>query len=95
METVFDDYINKQVGEEDKEVVKPRRRKVPYISSDNLGDKYLQSLLVNKNLTSLRSQKRIKLTTKLNCYYNAGLELIKIRNKNGSKVSDVVPDPLN
>ena len=41
METVFNNYINKQVGKEDKEVVKPRYRKVPYISSNDLGNKYL------------------------------------------------------
>ena len=52
METVFNDYINKQVGEENK-VVKPWRRKV-LLSSDDLGNKYLQSLLVNKMFTSLR-----------------------------------------
>ena len=28
-------------------------------------------------------------------YYNVGLKLIKIYNKNGSKVNDVLLDPLN
>jgi len=41
MEIVFDNYINKQVGKKDEEVVKLRRRKVPYISGDDLGNKYL------------------------------------------------------
>jgi len=95
METVFDDYVNEQVDEEDEEVVKLRRRKVPCISGDDLGDEYSQSLLVDEDLTSSRSQKRIKLTTKLNCYYDAGLKFIKIRNKNGNEVNDVVLDPLN
>ena len=95
METVFDDYINEQVDEEDEEVVELRRRKVPCISGDDSGDEYSQSLLVDEDLTSLRSQKRIKLTTKLNRYYDVGLKLIKIRNKNGNKVNDVLPDPLN
>jgi hypothetical protein len=55
MEIVFNNYINKQADKEDKEVVKLRRRKVPYISGDDLGDEYSQSLLVDKDLTSLRS----------------------------------------
>ena len=95
METVFDDYINEQVDEEDEEVVELRRRKVPCISGDDSGDEYSQSLLVDEDLTSSRSQKRIKLTTELNRYYDAGLEFIKIRDKNGSEVNDVLPDPLN
>ena len=95
MEIVFNNYINMQVDKEDKEVVKLRRKKIPYISSDNLGNKYSQSLLVDEDLTSLRSQKRIKLTTELNRYYDVGLKFIKIRNKNGSKVNDVLLDPLN
>jgi len=93
METVFDDYINEQVGKENK-VVEPRRGKVP-LSGDDSGNKYLQSLLVNKTLTSSHLQKQIKLTTELNHYYKAGLELIKICIKNGSKVSDVIPEPFN
>ena len=93
METVFNDYINEQVGEED-EVVKPQCRKVP-LSGDDSGDKYSQSLLIDKTLTSSHLQKRIKLTTKLNHYYKAGLKLIKIHNKNSSKVSNIIPDPLN
>jgi len=64
-------------------------------SSDDSSDEYPQSLLVNEDLISLRSQKRIKLTMELNRYYDAGLKLVKIYNKNGSKVNDVVPDPLN
>jgi len=95
METVFNDYINEQVNKEDEEVVKLRRRKVPYISGDNSGNKYSQSLLVDKDLTFLRSQKQIKLTTEFNRYYDAGFKLIKIRDKNGSKVNDVLLDPLN
>ena len=55
MEIVFNNYINKQVDKEDEEVVKLRRRKVPCISGNDSGDEYSQSLLVNKNLTSLRS----------------------------------------
>ena len=93
MEIVFDDYINEQVGEEDK-IIEPQCRKVP-LSGNNLGDEYSQPLLVDEMLTSSHSQKCIKLTTKLNCYYEAGLKLIKICDKNGSKVSDVVPDPFN
>ena len=95
METLFNEYITKQEGIDIKEIVKLRRRKVLYTSSNNLGNKYLQSLLINKSLTSLRSQKRIKLTTELNRYYNAGLKFIKIWGKDDSKVNDVVPDPLN
>jgi hAT family C-terminal dimerisation region len=95
MEIVFNNYINEQVDKEDKEVVKLRRRKVPCISGDDSGNEYSQSLLVDEDLTSLRSQKRIKLTTELNRYYDAGLEFIKIRDKNGSEVNDVLPDPLN
>ena len=95
METLFNEYITKQEGKDIKEIVKLWCRKVPYTSSDNLGDKYSQSLLINKSLTSLRSQKQIKLTTKLNRYYNAGLKFIKICNKNGNKVNNIVLDPLN
>ena len=95
METVFNNYINEQVDEEDEEVVELQHRKVPCISSNDLGDEYSQFLLVDEDLTSSYSQKQIKLTTKLNCYYNAGLELIKIRDKNGNEVNNVLPDPLN
>jgi len=55
----------------------------------------LQSLLIDKSLTSLRSQKRIKLTTELDRYYDAGLEFIKIWGKDDSEVNNVVPDSLN
>lgn len=95
METLFNEYITKQEGKDIKEVVKLWYRKVPLISSDNLGNKYSQSLLINKSLTSLRLQKRIKLTTKLNRYYNIGLKFIKIWGKDNSKVNNVVLDPLN
>jgi len=95
MEIVFGNYVNKQADKEDKEVVKLQHRKVPCISGDNSGNEYSQSLLVDENLTSLRSQKWIKLTTKLNRYYDAGLEFIKICDKNGNKVNNVVLDPLN
>ena len=94
MDIVFDDYVNEQVDEEDK-VVELRCRKVPCISGDDSGDEYSQSLLVDKDITSSRTQKRIKLTTELNRYYDTGLEFIKIRDKNGSEVNNVVPDPLN
>ena len=40
MEILFNNYINKQVDEEDKELVKLRRRKVPYKSDDDSADKY-------------------------------------------------------
>jgi hypothetical protein len=96
METLFNDYINKQVDKEDKEPSKPQYRKVPYKSNNNLANKYTQSLVVDKSLTSLkRNQKRIKLASKLNRYYNAGLKLIKNRSNNGNKRNNVVPDPLN
>jgi len=95
METVFNDYINEQVDKEDEEVIKLQCRKVPCTPSDDSGNKYSQSLLVNKDFTSSRSQKQIKLTTELNYYYNASLKFIKIRDKNGSEVNDVVLDPLN
>ena len=94
MDIVFDDYVNEQADKEDK-VVKLQHRKVPCISGDDSGNKYSQSLLVNEDLTSSRSQKRIKLTTELNRYYDVGLELIKIRDKNGNEVNDVILDPLN
>ena len=54
METLFNKYITKQEGKDIKDVVKLWRRKVPLISSDDLGNKYLQSLLINKSLTFLR-----------------------------------------
>ena len=57
MEIVFGNYVNKQADKEDKEVVKLQHRKVPCISGDNSGNEYSQSLLVDENLTSLRSQK--------------------------------------
>jgi hypothetical protein len=41
METLFDDYINKQVDKEDEELVKPQRRKIPYKSNDDLANKYI------------------------------------------------------
>jgi hypothetical protein len=81
METLFNKYITEQEGEDIKETVKRRRRKVPYISSDDSGDKYSQSLLIDESLTSLYSQKRIKLITKLDCYYNAGFEFIRFGTK--------------
>jgi len=40
METLFDDYINEQVDEEDEELVEPRRRKVPCKSDDDSTDEY-------------------------------------------------------
>jgi len=40
METLFDDYINEQVDEEDEELVEPQRRKVPCKSDDDLTNKY-------------------------------------------------------
>ena len=95
MEIVFDDYINKQINEENKKVVELQHRKVLCISGNNLSNKYLQSLLVNKNFISSHSQKQIKLTTELNYYYNTGLKFIKIRNKNNSKVNNILPNPLN
>jgi hypothetical protein len=54
METLFDKYINKQVDKEDKELVKPWCRKVPYKSNNDLADKYAQSLVVDESLTSLK-----------------------------------------
>jgi len=54
METLFNEYINKQVDKEDKEPVEPRRRKVPYKSDDDSADEYAQSLVVDKSLTSLK-----------------------------------------
>ena len=96
METLFNDYINKQVDKEDKEPAEPQRRKVPYKSDNNSANKYTQSLVIDKSLTSSkRNQKRIKLASKLDRYYDAGLELIKIRSNNGNKRNDVVPNPLN
>ena len=56
----------------------------------------MQSLVVDESLTSLkRNQKRIKLASELDCYYDAGLEFIKIRSEDGNERNDVVPDPLN
>ena len=52
METLFDDYINKQVDEEDEELAKPRRRKVPHKSNNDSADEYAQSLVVDESLTS-------------------------------------------
>ncbi len=96
METLFDDYINEQVDEEDEEPAEPRRRKVPYKSDDDSADEYTQSLVVDECLTSLkRNQKRIKLASELERYYDPGLELIKIRSDDGNERNDVVPDPLN
>ena len=95
IKTLFDEYITEQEGKDIKEIVELRRRKVPHISGDDSGDEYLQSLLIDKSLTSLRSQKRIKLTTELDRYYDAGLEFIKIWGKDDSEVNNVVPDSLN
>jgi len=95
METIFTNYINDQEDKEDKKPVKLRRRKVPCKSDDDSADEYAQSLVIDESLTSCRrSQKRIKLASELNRYYDAGLKLIKIRTNNGNKVNDVVPDPL-
>ena len=56
----------------------------------------MQSLVVDKSLTSSkRNQKRIKLASELDRYYDAGLEFIKIRSDDGNERNDVVPDPLN
>ena len=41
METLFNDYINKQVDKEDKEPAKLQYRKVPYKSNDDLADEYI------------------------------------------------------
>ena len=54
METLFDKYINKQVDKEDEELVELRHRKVPYKSDDDLADEYVQSLVVDESLTSLK-----------------------------------------
>jgi len=40
METLFNEYITKQEGEDIKEIVKLRHRKVPHTSSNDLGDEY-------------------------------------------------------
>jgi len=94
METLFDEYINEQVDEEDEEPVEPRRRKVPYKSDDDSADEYAQSLVVDESLTSSkRNQKRVKLASELDRYYDAGLEFIKI-SSDGYERNDV-PDPLN
>jgi len=56
----------------------------------------MQSLVIAKSLTSLkRNQKRIKLASELDCYYNAGLEFIKINSEDGNKWNNIVPNPLN
>ena len=95
IETIFTDYINDQENEEDEKLVELRRRKVPCKSDDDSADEYAQSLVVDESLTSCRrSQKRIKLASELDRYYDAGLELIKIRTDDGDEVNDVVPDPL-
>jgi hypothetical protein len=95
METTFAEYISDQEDEEDGEQVEPRRRKVPCKSDDDSADEYAQSLVVDESLTSsTRNQKRIKLASELDRYYDAGLELIKIRTDDGDEVNDVVPDPL-
>ena len=55
----------------------------------------MQLLVVDKSFTSSRyNQKRIKLTSELNCYYNIGLKLIKICTNNGNKVNNIIPNPL-
>ena len=55
----------------------------------------MQSLVIDKSLISFRrSQKRIKLASELNCYYNVGLKLIKIRTNNNDEVNNVIPNPL-
>ncbi len=95
IETLFNEYITEQESEDIKEIIKLQCRKVPYTSSNNSGNKYSQSLLIDKSFTSLYSQKRIKLTTKLNRYYNTGLKFIKIQGKDNSKVNNIIPDPLN
>ena len=41
METLFNNHINKQIDKEDKELVKPRYRKVPYKSNNDLANKYV------------------------------------------------------
>ena len=87
--------LNKQIDKEDKKVIELQCKKVFCIFGDNLNNKYLQSLLVNKDFTSLRSQKQIKLIIKPNCYYNIGFKFIKIYNKNNSKVNNIVLDPFN
>jgi len=58
METLFNDYINKQVDKEDKKLVKPQRRKVPYRSNDNSANEYTQSLVVDESLT-LKAQSKV------------------------------------
>ena len=54
METLFNKYINKQVDKKNKELAKPQYRKASYKSNNNLANKYTQSLVVDKSLTSLK-----------------------------------------
>ena len=96
METLFNNYINKQINKEDEELVEPQRRKVPYKFDDDLANKYVQSLVVNKSFILLkRNQKYIKLTSELNRYYNTGLKFIKICFDDSNKQNNVISNPLN
>ena len=55
----------------------------------------MQLLVIDKSLISFRcSQKRIKLASELNCYYNVGLKLIKIHTNDGNEVNNIIPNPL-
>ena len=95
METLFNKYITEQEGEDIKEIVKLQHKKVPHISGNNLGNEYLQFLLINKSFTSSCSQKQIKLIIKFNHYYNASLKFIKIQGKDNNKVNDIILDSFN
>ena len=77
MEEVFNTYINKLTNKEDKDPAKERWWKVPRKPGGNSDDNaYKQLLAVNENLVlSIRQQKKQKLTTELERYYEEGLVL--------------------
>ena len=96
MEEVFNTYIDELTDEEDENPAEERRRKVPRRpGGDSDDDAYEQSLAVDENLVlSIRQQKKQKLTTELERYYEEGLVLQKIK-KDGGEATAPLPDPLN
>jgi len=95
MESVFASYIEDQDDEEDEELPEQHRQRVPRKPDDDRVDEYALSLVVDESLsTSTRAQKRIKLASELERYYDAGLELQKIVNEDGNEELVTLCSPL-
>jgi hypothetical protein len=88
MDKLFNEYVEAETDDDDdiqEDEPVTRRRKVPRRHNDSSDDEFEASLVVDEvYATSLKSRKRIKITSELERYYEAGL-----------KPKGTVPDPLS